>query len=127
MNIKQEIQRALKLAGLRIYRKADGFFMIGRIHKRKVDREAVAALSPTLKKLTEWSSDSHRLEVLMNETDSGKIWADIPCGHKWIDYFSIYDHEFSEYRGKNTRILEIGVHKGSSLGLWKKFFGEKSL
>jgi len=126
INIKQKIQRALKLASLRIYRRADGFFVIGRLHKRKVDREALAALSPILEKRTEWSLNSDRLSTLLTGTASGKIWADIPGGHKWIDYFPIYDREFSEYRGKNTRILEIGVYKGASLRLWKKFFGDKS-
>jgi hypothetical protein len=100
--------------------------VIGRLPKRNMDREALAALSPILRKPTDWSLNSDRLNALLIGTDSGSIWAGIPGGHKWIDYFPIYDREFSEYRGKDARILEIGVYKGASLRLWKEFFGNKS-
>jgi len=44
--------------------------------------------------------------------------------HKWVHYFYIYDKLFSEYRKKNKplTILEIGVDRGGSLELWKKYF-----
>src|SRR4051812_27718854 len=44
--------------------------------------------------------------------------------HKWDHYFEIYDRHFSNYRGKNINMLEIGISHGGSLQLWKEYFGE---
>lgn len=43
--------------------------------------------------------------------------------HKWHHYIPIYDRYFSNFRGKNVRFLEIGVSKGGSLQMWRKYFG----
>lgn len=44
--------------------------------------------------------------------------------HKWLHYFEIYDHHFSRFRGKEVKVLEIGVFHGGSLQMWKNYFGE---
>ena len=44
------------------------------------------------------------------------------CVNKWMHYFEAYDRFFSKYRGKDITILEIGVFKGGSLQMWKKYF-----
>lgn len=49
--------------------------------------------------------------------NAGKI------AHKWLHYFPIYERFFSPYRNKSIFMLEIGVNKGGSLQLWKKYFG----
>jgi len=48
--------------------------------------------------------------------------------HKWIHYFYIYDKLFSEYLkgNKPLTIMEIGVDRGGSLEIWKKYFPEGS-
>lgn len=46
--------------------------------------------------------------------------------HKWVHYFSIYDQLLTPYVGTDVKMLEIGVFKGGSLGLWRKFFGDKA-
>lgn len=46
---------------------------------------------------------------------------------KWIHYLEAYDRFFSKYRGKKVKILEIGVYKGGSLQLWKKYFSKGSV
>ena len=43
--------------------------------------------------------------------------------NKWHHYIPIYDKYFSHYRGKKVRMLEIGVSKGGSLSMWRKYFG----
>ena len=43
--------------------------------------------------------------------------------HKWTHYFPVYDRHFAPYVGKSPLIFEIGVFKGGSLQLWKKYFG----
>ena len=46
--------------------------------------------------------------------------------HKWVHYFAVYDQLLSPYVGADLKMLEIGVFKGGSLGLWRKFFGDKA-
>ncbi|MDR0540409.1 MAG: class I SAM-dependent methyltransferase [Spirochaetaceae bacterium] len=48
--------------------------------------------------------------------------------HKWVHYFYIYDKLFWEYRQKNLplTIMEIGVDRGGSLEIWKKYLPEGS-
>ncbi len=45
------------------------------------------------------------------------------CVNKWMHYFEAYDRFFSKYRGKDIKILEIGVFRGGSLQMWKNYFG----
>jgi SAM-dependent methyltransferase len=51
-----------------------------------------------------------------------QLWRSIPNGHKWSQYFQIYRKVFESRRGKPLRILEIGVYRGASLALWRKYF-----
>ncbi len=44
--------------------------------------------------------------------------------HKWLHYLPIYDQTLEPFVGTKVRMLEIGVSKGGSLGLWRKFLGE---
>ncbi len=43
--------------------------------------------------------------------------------HKWHHYLPIYDRYFSPWRNRPLRFLEIGVSKGGSLSMWRKYFG----
>lgn len=45
--------------------------------------------------------------------------------HKWPHYLPIYEQLFSQ-SGKSVRFLEIGVYRGGSLGLWRKYFGPEA-
>lgn len=47
--------------------------------------------------------------------------------HKWHHYIPIYDRYFSSFRGKNIKFLEIGVSKGGSLAMWRKYFGHSAI
>jgi hypothetical protein len=47
--------------------------------------------------------------------------------HKWHNYPDIYHKYFERFRGKKFRMLEIGVHKGGSLELWRKYFGPDAI
>lgn len=46
-----------------------------------------------------------------------------PVVHKWHHYIPTYDRYFSQFRNTNFRFLEIGVSKGGSLQMWRKYFG----
>jgi hypothetical protein len=45
--------------------------------------------------------------------------------HKWHHYFEIYEKHFQRFKGKKIVLLEIGIHKGGSLEMWRKYFGEE--
>src|SRR5829696_2278754 len=42
---------------------------------------------------------------------------------KWTHYPEIYERYFAKFRGTSARMLEIGVFKGGSLEIWRKYFG----
>src|SRR5437764_7355436 len=43
--------------------------------------------------------------------------------NKWRSYLSIYDKYLRKFRETEVRILEIGVWRGGSLSMWRKYFG----
>jgi hypothetical protein len=43
--------------------------------------------------------------------------------HKWHHYLPLYDRYFARFRDRPVRFLEIGVSKGGSLVMWRRFFG----
>ncbi|TXK62284.1 class I SAM-dependent methyltransferase [Alkalisalibacterium limincola] len=44
--------------------------------------------------------------------------------HKWVHYFDVYERHFERFRGTAPTVLEIGVHGGGSMEMWKAYFGE---
>lgn len=47
--------------------------------------------------------------------------------HKWHHYIPIYDRYFAPYRNTPMRFLEIGVNKGGSLQMWRRYFGDDAV
>ncbi len=45
----------------------------------------------------------------------------------WYHYIPIYDRYFSKWRNTSVRLLEIGVWKGGSLELWRKYLGDDAI
>ena len=43
---------------------------------------------------------------------------------KWHPYLNAYQKHFSKFRGKECKLLEIGVQSGGSLEMWKQYFGD---
>lgn len=43
--------------------------------------------------------------------------------HKWHHYLPLYERYFGPWRHRPLRFLEIGVSKGGSLQMWRKYFG----
>ncbi len=46
--------------------------------------------------------------------------------HKWESYFNIYDELFQKYRDKDVTFVEVGIHNGGSLYMWRNYFGKNS-
>jgi hypothetical protein len=42
---------------------------------------------------------------------------------KWKHYFPIYERHFCDFVYKPVTVLEIGVGRGGSLQMWKRYFG----
>ena len=65
---------------------------------------------------------SHNNSELFNifKNHQGRLYT------KWIHYFEIYENYLKEYKDKEIHILEIGIHRGGSLQMWKEYFGPKA-
>ncbi len=46
--------------------------------------------------------------------------------HKWLHYFDVYERYLKRFRGRNIKILEIGVSQGGSLQMWRDYFGPQA-
>ncbi|MDR1020189.1 MAG: class I SAM-dependent methyltransferase [Synergistaceae bacterium] len=43
--------------------------------------------------------------------------------HKWLHYFPIYEKFFNKFINNSVTLWEIGVFKGGSLQMWKRYLG----
>jgi len=50
-----------------------------------------------------------------------------PIVHKWHHYLPIYEQHLRHFKNKPLRFLEIGVSKGGSLSMWRKYFGHEAV
>ena len=55
-----------------------------------------------------------------------ELFYSLPNVHKWYHYFDVYEHHFARFRDRPIRMLEIGVFRGGSLHMWKRFFHPES-
>lgn len=46
--------------------------------------------------------------------------------HKWHHYLSVYDRHLSRFRDRPVRLLEIGIHDGGSLQMWRRYLGPRA-
>jgi hypothetical protein len=71
-----------------------------------------------------YSNDKHepanplRDHFMAHKTGPG-IW-------KWTHYFDIYHRHLVKFRGREVRVVEIGVFSGGSLAMWHEYFGPKA-
>jgi hypothetical protein len=70
-----------------------------------------------------WPTYRNDQPAAVLETDPlFSLWKSTRGGHKWSQYFSIYREVFDSLTSSPQRILEIGVYRGASLDLWKRYF-----
>jgi cephalosporin hydroxylase len=74
----------------------------------------------------------HRLPAADADRLLGEAGSDlerIVYGHrgrpvqKWTHYLPVYDEHLARYRGTGARLLEIGVSRGGSLEVWRRYLG----
>ncbi len=58
------------------------------------------------------------LRAIFNEVQYSSV--------KYNTYFSVYEHIFKKYVGKNIIFVEVGVLNGGSLFMWREFFGPQA-
>jgi hypothetical protein len=57
---------------------------------------------------------------LIKECSESEFGTDKERNHAYISNF--YEKEFSKFKDKEIRLLEIGIYTGDSLKMWKKYF-----
>ena len=50
-----------------------------------------------------------------------------PAIWKFAHYLPVYEKHFGRFRGTDVHFLEVGIHSGGSLRLWREFFGERAV
>ena len=60
------------------------------------------------------------------------LWSDFQTNqgrvvHKWKHYFSAYEAHFARYVNRPVLMFEIGVSRGGSLQMWKRYLGPHAL
>jgi VIT1/CCC1 family predicted Fe2+/Mn2+ transporter len=46
-----------------------------------------------------------------------------PVLDKWVHYFPIYARHLERFRGRQIKVLEIGVYRGGGLDMWSHYLG----
>ncbi|MBO0735414.1 MAG: class I SAM-dependent methyltransferase [Alphaproteobacteria bacterium] len=115
----------MNLAGLDIGRAKDDRYLPELRYTLRLDRRLTKVLDPELQNITSWSTaNRHAAAAALTSGELGKSWKQLPGGHKWLNYFPIYEELLGHLRDRAPKILEIGVYKGASLKLWSGYFGE---
>lgn len=85
-------------------------------------RAMLKALGPKLGASTNWTTSDSLLDG-----DLAAIFSSTPGVHKWAHYLPIYERLLSPNRSRPIRMLEIGVYKGGSLEMWRRYLHPSSL
>lgn len=43
---------------------------------------------------------------------------------KWYPFFNVYEKHVSKFKNRECKLLEIGIQKGGSLEMWRKYLGD---
>jgi len=121
----QSAKKIMNLFGFDIGRAYERRYLPELRYTLRLDPRLAKVLDPGLRSTTSWSTTSrHDAAAALTSGELGKAWKQLPGGHKWLNYFPIYEELLGYLRGRAPKILEIGVYKGASLKLWSSYFGE---
>jgi hypothetical protein len=76
----------------------------------------LTALGPQLTDPKVWQRSDPPLQGELAD-----IFLDTGGAHKWAHYLPIYEYVLTPYRSRPIRMLEIGVYKGGSLNMWRRY------
>lgn len=80
------------------------------------------ALGPDLSKEVSWTTSD-----AAPSGELAEIFAETPNIHKWLHYFPVYESALSAYRSQPIRMLEIGVARGGSLQMWRRYLPKATI
>lgn len=97
-------------------------FLVRRYPYRRGDQMR-RALGDDLGAETVWTAaDGARLEGQL-----AAIFETTEDVHKWLHYLPVYEKALAPYRGRPIRMLEIGVFRGGSLQMWRRYLHAESV
>jgi hypothetical protein len=114
MKFKAKIKPLIPNVLLELYRSRHVVESIGRFCFHS---DSASAVKEDIQK--KYGHNSELLELFATNTEF--------LVEKWHHYIPIYDRYFSPFRGQKVRFLEIGVSKGGSLQMWRKYFGDHAI
>ena len=82
------------------------------------------ALAPDLRETCEWRTERHSPPV---DNELYEIFRGSPGAYKWRHYFDAYTDVLAPHRDRPINFLEIGVFKGGSLRMWRKYLHPDSI
>jgi hypothetical protein len=86
-------------------------------------KRMVEALGPDLGAEVSWvASDGPR-----PESEFASIFAETQNVHKALSYLPVYDSVLAPFRSRPIRMLEIGVDRGGSLQMWRRYLHPESV
>jgi hypothetical protein len=89
------------------------------LRRRRMKR----ALGPDLAAITSWQAADEPLPG----GDLAAIYDDVENVHKWLHYLPVYEAALAPYRDGPIRMLEIGVFRGGSLQIWRRYLHQESV
>ncbi|OBK19162.1 SAM-dependent methyltransferase [Mycobacterium asiaticum] len=78
-------------------------------------------LGPELGRVVTWAAS----DAPAPDGELGAIFAETPNVHKWLHYLPVYESALP--RDRPVRMLEIGVARGGSLQMWRRFLHSESV
>jgi hypothetical protein len=61
------------------------------------------------------------------ESELGEIFRNTSDVHKWPHYFPVYESVLAPLKNRPIRLLEIGVFRGGSLQMWRRYLNPDSV
>ena len=87
-------------------------------------RRMLEALGPDLGAETTWSWTS---DAPHPEGELASIFATTDNIQKWLHYLPVYGSTLAAFRSRPIRMLEIGVARGGSLQMWRRYLHPESI
>ncbi|MFY2861413.1 class I SAM-dependent methyltransferase [Mycobacterium sp. THU-M104] len=83
----------------------------------------IEALGPELAREVTWRA----AEEPCLTGDLAAIFRETPNVHKWAHYLPVYESALAGFRSRPVRMLEIGVFRGGSLQMWRRYLHLESI
>lgn len=80
-------------------------------------RRMLKALGPELSREVTWAAS----DTSAVDGELASIFAETPNIHKMLHYLPAYESALSAFRSRPIRMLEIGVARGGSLQMWRRY------